>query len=302
MGSSVIGGGFSFTKISVGGVWMWTVKSMNIQGANQSFYVTDIGTPFGRLTDGIEVPIPGDVIQEMSSTLSQFQQQLYPKLALVSGQQTSFNITVTQGDPASTVGAINFMNIGAFGSFMSATAAPTVPWLFGSPPTVTGLDKNDSGQIALIINPASLTASPTPYIGQLNLIDNRVVPTIIPLSVSVTVLPQPAIAAAPLSLQFSYTLISGANSGSQQLVITNSGPSTSILNFTAAKVQNSSPWLTFFPVMAGGLQAGQTAVLTLSLISTFIPQVPGVYTETILVSSVNASNGSVAVSITLTVN
>src|SRR5580704_13419373 len=106
---TVARGGFTFSKYSVGGAWTWEVSADNIQGANQLYYVRDIRTPFGALTDGVDVPIPGDVVTQMAATLVQLQQQMAPQLTLVAGQPTSFNVTITQGDPSSDAGIVNFL-------------------------------------------------------------------------------------------------------------------------------------------------------------------------------------------------
>ncbi len=302
MGSSVAQGGFRFSKISVGGTWFWTVTADNVQGAAQQYFVRDIQTPFGRLTDGIDVPIPGDVVADMAGSVSQFQQQLAPLIVLVSGQPTVLNATVTQGDPASLVGTINFLNAGAFGSFMTASATPTVAWLSASPTTVPGIGQNQNGQFNIILDPTILTASSTPYTGVMNLQDNRSTPTMIPITVNVTVLPQPIITANTSSIGLSWTLMTGANSGSQQLIVTNTGPAPSTLGFTAAKVQNGSPWLTFSPTSSSGITSGNAAVITFSIVPTGVPQIAGVYFETILLSSPNAQNSPVSIQVQLTVS
>ena len=299
--STIASGGFRFSKFSTGGQWYWSIEANNIQGANQLYYLWDIRTPFGALSDGVDVPIPGDVVVEMANSLVQFQQQLSPLLALVSGQVNSFNITITQGDPASSIGAVNFINAGAFGSFMTAYASPAVPWLSASPTTIPGIGQNQKGQFGLILNPAVLTTQTTPYSGTINLQDNRPTPTLIPITVNVTVLPQPIIGISTNSIQLLWTLLTAQNSGSQQLVITNSGPPTSVLNFTVAKVTNCSPWLSFTPIVVTGIQSGGTSIITLSLVPQCIPAAAGIYFETILISSQNASNNPVAIQVQLTV-
>ncbi len=302
MGSEVAGGGYTFKKISVGGTWFWTIRADNVQGSNQLYFLEKILTPFGKLTDGVDVPIPGDVVYEMAHSLAQFQQQLAPLLQLQTGAQTIFNVTVTQNDPMSEIGTVAFFNAGAFGSFMTATATPNVAWLTTSPASVPGLNKNEYGQFVLTINPATLLSADSPYSGVVNLQDNRATPTLIPIVVNVTVLPQPTILATPTNIGFSWTLATGYNSGSAQLTVTNSGPATSILNFTVAKAQNSSPWLAFSPQGGGPLASGVSSIITLSLLPYGIPQVPGTYTDTLVVSAQNATNCSVSILVCLTVS
>ena len=301
MGSTVAGGGFRFSQISVGGTWFWSVTADNITGAGQLYYVRDIETPFGKLTDGVDVPIPGDVVIQMAQSMSQFQQQLAPLIALVSGQSTTITATVTQGDPASQVGAINIINAGAFGSFMTASASPTVPWLSASPTTIQGIGQNQQAQFSFILDPTTLQTAPTPYTGTINLQDNRSPATIIPIQIVVNVLPQPSISVNATNICMQWTLLTGANSGSQQLIITNSGPVGSTLGFIVGKVQNASPWLAFSPTSASGLASGQSASVTFSLVPGGIPQICGEYFETILISSQNAANSPIAVQVSLIV-
>ena len=300
--TTVNSGGFRFSKFSVSGCWYWSVLASNTEGANQQYYIHDIQTPYGRITDGIDTPIPGDVVVEMASSLSQFQQQLSPLLALVSGQQTVYNVTVTQGDPSSSVGSINFLNAGAFGSFMTASASPTAPWLSASPTFIPGIGQNQHGKFDIILNPSILVTQTNPYAGSINLQDNKVPPTLVPITVNVTVLPQPIISVNQTDFQFSWISDNHANSGSVQLLVTNSGPTSSILGFTIAKVTNCSPWLTFSPVMFSDIHGGSSpAIITLSLVSQCVPQSPGTYFETLLIVSPNAQKTHVAVSVTLTV-
>ena len=301
MGASVASGGFRFEQVSVGGTWYWTISADNILSSTQQFYLKDIQTPFGRYTDGVDVPIPGDVVLAMASSLSQFQQQLAPLLALAPGQQTVYNVTATQGDPASQVGTVIVLNSGAFGSFMTATASPSVPWLSASPTVIPGIGQNQNGQFNIILDPTVLQTQSTPFVGVINLQDNRTPPTLIPITFNVTILPQPIIGVNSPCFNFSWTLLTAANSGVQQLVVTNNGPATSVLNFTVAKVQNCNSWLEFSPTYANGLNSGSSATITFTLNSGAIPQLPGEYFETILISSQNASNSPVAVQVTLCV-
>lgn len=301
MASQVAASGFTFDKISVGGTWYWTVRATNIQSSSQLYQVTDIISPFGKL-GAVDVPIPGDIVLEMANCISQLQQQLAPMLALVGTTPVTYAVTVTEGDAASQVAIIPFQNVGAFGSFMTVTSTPDSPWLSANPPTVAGLNKNDQGQTTIILNPATLLATESPYTGHVNLQDNRSPSTVIPITVVVTVLPKPEIGVSPSSVALSFTITGSIPSGAVSLTITNTGPAGSSLSFTVAKVNNLSPWLAFVPASGGPLASGDSAIVTCSVVTSGVPLVPGTYTETLLVSSPNSSNGPVSVPVTLTVN
>jgi hypothetical protein len=301
MGSHVAAGGFTFDKISVGGTWMWTVRATNVMNSGQTYQVTDIMSPFGKLA-AVDVPIPGDVVLEMASNIRDLQQQLAPLLALVGPTPTTYSVTVTEGDAPSQVAVIPFQNSGAFGSFLTVVATPDSPWLSATPSTVAGLNKNDQGSVSVRVSPSILLASGSPYSGRVNLQDNRSPPTVIPVTVNVTVLPRPSISVSPGSVSLSYTLTGPVPGSAVPLSVTNSGPAGSSLSFSVAKVNNISPWLAFVPASGGPLASGDSAIVTFSTVSAGVPSVPGVYSEVVLVSSPNSSNGSVPVTVTLTVN
>lgn len=291
-------GGFTFTTYSVGGKWSWMVQSNNIQNASQIFQVTDITSPFGKLGD-VHLPIPGDVVISMAESLSQYQQQLTPFLSLVSPAISVFSATVTEGDPITFITNVLIQNSGAFGSYMTATSTPNSPWLISSPSTIAGIGKNNQGTFAISSNPGLLLATGSPFTGYINLSDGINSP--IPITINLTVLPRPVFSVAPLSISFNYSLSLLSHNSPQVLTVTNSGPATSLLNFTVAKVQNNSPWLSFTPLVAGPVMSAASVNITFSLNTISIPLSVGVYQETIKLNSLNAANNPISVVVTLTV-
>jgi len=300
MASSISSGGFTFDLDSIGGKWYWTVQADNIHGVNQLYKVINIMSPFGRLYD-VETPIPGDVVSAMAETLQQVQDQLAPLLFIVSPSNPNFNLTVTEGEAGSIVGTIVFQNSGAFGSFLTATATSSVPWLQANPTTVVGLNKNEQGQFTININPALLLATGSPYSGTITLQDNRQVPTVTVFNFGVIVLPKPVIATDTTTVGLTYSINLAASGGSQQVQVSNAGLSGSILNASVAKVQNTSPWLQFVPISVGPLASLASTPVTFSVINAAVPMTPGTYTETVLVYSAMASNISVTLVVSLVV-
>lgn len=298
MATNVRGGGFKFDVCSTGGRWEWDVTASNVQNGGQFYQVENIRSPFGALAN-TDLPIPGEVITAMAESLASLQQQLQPRVSLTG--PSGFNITVTEGDAVVGVGAIQFANVGAFGSFMTVSASPNSPWLSVDPPSVAGIDKNGSGQISVRADPRILLATASPYLGYVNVQDNASPPTLIPVPVNVTVLPRPAIGVSTNAVALAFYLSSGVPSGTASLVVTNTGPTSSSLSFTVAKVQNQSPWLSLAPASGSSLPSGGTVSMTLSLVSDSVPRLPGVYTEILRVASPNASNSPVEVTVTLTV-
>ena len=301
MTTNLSNGGFTFSINSVGGVWSWAVQANNIQGSNQLYQVADIQTPFGAFVNA-SIPLPGDVVLAMSDTLQQFQSQLSPHISLLSPGTTTFSQTVTEGDASFIVATVPFQNSGAFGSFLTATATPDSPWLQANPPVIAGLNKNDQGQFSVKLIPAALLAISSPYTGHVNLQDNAASPTTVPLTFTITVLPRPAIATDVTAVSLSYALGTGTPSGAQSVNVSNSGPAGSLLNAVLAKVQNRSPWLAFVPATVGPLVHLASSTVTFSVVPGGVPAIPGTYTETILISSTNASNSPVTVVVTLVVS
>jgi len=301
MASNISAGGFTFDLNSVGGKWYWTVQADNVHGSNQLYRVIDIMSPFGRFSD-VELPLPGDIVLAMADTLQQVQQQLAPLLSIISPSNLNISITVTEGDASSSIATIVFQNSGAFGSFLTAIATPDVPWLQSDPSIVSGLNKNEQGQFSIKIVPSTLLSTGSPYTGHITLQDNRQPATVIVYNFNATVLPKPAILTDITQVNLTYSIGFATSGGSQQVQISNSGPAGSILNATLAKVQNRSPWLQFVPTAVGPLASLAISPVTFSVINSGVPLSPGVYTETVLVSSPNASNGPITLICSLTVS
>jgi hypothetical protein len=297
----VAGGCYGFNIGSVGGTWSWTVQVDNTQGLGQLFKVQDINTPYGSLYTAM-IPIPGDVILAMADSLSDVQGQLAPQLALTQGSVSSFNIVITEGDSNVNIGSVGVQNVGSFGSFMVATATPTVSFIQTTPSYIGDLGKNDTGNFDFTLLTGTLLNASSPYMGTVNLQDNRNVPTTVPISFTITVNPRPVISAVPLSLAFTHSLSLGTSSGAQQVEIENVGPASSVLNFTLARVNNNSPWIDFIPTSGGPLNSGDSTLITFSVVKANVPLSPGVYQDTIRVSSPNAANSPVDITVALTVS
>jgi hypothetical protein len=237
----------------------------------------------------------------MADTLQQVMQQLAPMLSLISPSNPNINITVTEGDPSSVIALAVFQNIGAFGSFLTATSTPSAPWLQTDPTVVAGLNKNDQGQMSIFVLPATLLSTASPYAGTIVLQDNRQPATVITLFVNAVVLPKPAITTDITQVTLTYNLTTLTSGGSQQVQVSNSGPIGSILNATLAKVQNNSPWLQFVPTSVGPLASAAATPVTFSVVNAGAPTNPGTYIENILISAPNASNNPQTIAVSLVV-
>lgn len=289
MGTNVSGSSASFSRSSVGGTWSWTVRSNNVYGGSQLYQVDEIMTPWGRLSDA-ESPIPADVVEAMATSIADLRGQLAPLLSLVQGV-SSFNVTVTEGDAASDAASVLIQNSGAFGSFMTATGTPSVPWLSVDPSAVSGVPRGGQNTFNVRVLPSTLLANLSPYSGVVNLQDNRIPSTVVPLSFVVTVLPKPAITLSVVDVTFSFSLMTMTSSSTAGTVtVANAGPPNSLLSFTVGKVNNCSPWLVVSPTSGGPLSTGGSTDVSLTLVPANVPGIPGTYTEVIQISSTTASN------------
>ena len=299
MSATVKGGGYNFQTSSVGGTWCWTVRANNTQGLGQLYDVANILTPYGPL-ENVQIPIPGDVVVSMYESLLDIKGQLAPLLSLVQPATTLYTVTITEGDPDQEVGTVDFQNVGAFGSFMTVTATPGASWLEASPEVTQDLGKNQTGSVNIALLTSTFLQSGSPYSAVVNLQDNRDPPTVIPITVTVVVLPRPVILASPTSVDLTYIIATSTPGPSQTVTVQNSGPSGSVLNWTAAAV-NGSAWISLAPSSGGPLASGESDDVIISVVPSQAPSVPGTYTETVRISSGNASNSPVDVSVSLIV-
>jgi len=215
--------------------------------------------------------------------------------------QRARNVIITEGDPDEEVGSVTVQNSGAFGSFMGVTATPSAPWLTVSPSSAQGVGRGETVTFDLSISTATLLASGSPYAGVVNLQDYRSSPTVIPITVTVTVLPRPVITTSPSQIDLTYVLSTSTAGPPKVMALSNSGPTGSQLDYTIAKLNNNSPWLSISPLSGGPLAAGDSEQITFSVVSSQAPAVPGTYQETVRISSPNASNSPVDVVVQLVV-
>ena len=297
--TTVSGSAFEFSLESTGGLWRWKVVSQNISGAGVSYEVSYIDTPWGPLYQ-TAIPVPADVIQAMAQGIVEMQQQLSPLLALLSPSQVSFVVVITEGDPNLVVADVPFFNAGAFGSSLTATAAPSAPWLRADPGQVAGLGKNDQGEFTITLLTGSLAANASPYLAVVNLQDNRVPSTLISLAFSVSVLPRPAIAVDQTDLSFTWYQSTSSGDGPFTVHVSNAGPPSSSMDWIAALL-NASRWLSFTPASGGPLASSASQAVFLSLNPSCIPPTPGTYVDKLRFSSPSASNGYVDVQVSLNI-
>jgi hypothetical protein len=237
----------------------------------------------------------------MSDSIIQMEQQVAAGITVSSPSPPSFVLTISEGDSVTDVGVIVFSNSGAFGSFLNASATSNVSWLTVTPTQILGIGKGQTGQFSVTVDPSQLTAVDSPWLGTITIQDDNNPNTIVTIPITVTVLPAPEIDVTPASVTLSFNLMTQMASGASILTVSNIGPVTSKLDFTIAKVNNTSNWLDVNPVIGGPLETGESVAVTLSVVTSGVPQLAGNYTDTLRISSTNATNSPVDVPVTLCV-
>jgi hypothetical protein len=227
-------------------------------------------------------------------------QQVQSSIYLVSPSPALFVLTVTEGSSPEDVGDVIIMNNGAFGSFLTANAVPGAAWLSTTPTQAVGISQNLTATFGVRVDPSQLYASESPYSGSITISDQSNSNMLSTVSVVVTVLPKPVISVLPLTVTFSIA-VGSSSSGISILTVSNVGPVTSTMTFTVAKVNNTSAWLSIDPISGGPLIGGESTTVSLSIVAGAVPQIVGVYNDTIRIQSPTASNQYIDIPITLNV-
>lgn len=295
--ANTIGGGFFFSVESVGGTWTWSVQTNNRAGANQKFTVGNINTPFGELGK-VSIPIPDDVIDGFTSSLDQVRNQLKPTLYLNS--PSVINLTVDEGDSRVNIPDISFSNVGAIGSFMDTFISTDSYWLVPNRTSVIGVPKNGSASVSGLVYSDTLFAVGSPYTGHISLSytgsDDETLVTY-----NIAVRPKPIIQLDIYSVGFSYDLYYSTGSGAIGVNVTNAGPLGSLLSLSVVKSINKSPWLVITGADMIDIESGNISSVMLSLDTSKITRVPGLYQEVLVFKPENPSVDQVVIPVNLTV-
>lgn len=279
---------YQFSVQTPRGTWRWTTR-MDVSGSIPAFQVKDIITPFGVLRDTI--PLPGDVVQAMSDSISQIQSNFPPKILI--GPPASLDFTVDEGRGFGMPQAVVLTNDGVYGSLLGATLSTSAAYLTVTPGIVGNLASNEAGSFSVAIDSTSLLATNSPYNEQVTAQDPNATNTPQVLPVTINVRPKAVIDISPIQLSFSVTRpITGPFPAipSQQFTITNTGLVASLLSYQIQRLTNlSSDWLVSFAPVAEELAGGDSQVVTVAVapIEGFLT---GTYQETLRVSGYSTNS------------
>jgi hypothetical protein len=277
------------------GRWRWTTR-VDVSQSVVTTQIRDIISPYGILRDSI--PIPGEVAQAMADSITEVQQAYTPSILLGT---TSLNFVLDEGRGVSEAQPVLVTNNGILGSLLSATVTSSSPYVFPLPANVVGLVANASGTFDVSADSTNLLALGSPYSAVLTVQSGEAPNSPQAIAITVTVRPKATISPSPTSLTFT---VAAPLSGpfppvpSQQISLSNSGLSQSVLNYQIKKLVGV-PWLVSFAPVYGSINGGSMQPITVVVAPT-PGMFPGTYTETLRITGYS-SNMSVDVPVTLNI-
>lgn len=287
---------YQFKIQTLRGFWKWTTR-VDVSGSFPAYFVRDVISPYGILRDSI--PIPGDVIQAMASSITELMSAFPPGILV---DPTSLVFTVDEGRGFSEGQIVQVTNSGVYGSILSAKITSSAAYMRVTPGEVGGLASNEAGVFEVTVDSSGLVYTASPYAETLVLQDPAATNTPVILPVTIVVRPKAVIAVAPSSLNFTATKpFSGPFPPipAASFVITNDGAAGSVLDYTIQRLIGNSCWLVSFVPPTGQLVSGasQTIMVVVQPNENYLP---GTYTETLRVSGYS-TNYHVDVVVTLTI-
>lgn len=287
---------YEFQEDTPGGRWRWTTV-MDVSGSSVSFRVTRIVTPYGVLRDS--VPFPGSVVEAMAESISLLRTQFPPTIFV--GPPSSLAFDVDEGRGFSSAQEVVLSNSGTFGSLLNAVLVASAGYVSVTPAQVGSLSANESGSFEVAVDSTDLVAASSPYSATVTVQDAGATNTPRTLPITINVRPKATIDVAPDLLTFAAVKpLTGPFPvvPFQTFVITNSGPSGSVLEWQLQRVECAS-WLASFGPVSGSLAAGESATITV-VVAPPSSMLQGTYTETLRVSGFS-SNQFVDVTLQLTI-
>lgn len=278
------------------GAWRWTTR-VDVSQAVVTTQIRDVFSPYGLLRDS--VPIPGEVVRAMADSIEEVQSAYTPSILL---GETSLTFVVDEGRGVSAATPVQVTNNGILGSLLSTTITSSAPYCFPLPANVGGLVAHASGTFDVSVDSTNLLAIGSPYAVVLSVQSNEATnsPQVIP--VTLIVRPKATISPSPVSMQFN---VAAPSSGpfppipSQQLSLSNSGLSASVLDYQIRKLIGV-PWLVSFSPVYGSINGGGMQPIAVVVAPTSDMGV-GVYTETLRITGYS-SNMTVDVLVTLNIS
>ena len=288
---------YQFRYQTLQGFWAWTTR-MDVSQAAPVYQIRNITSPFGLLRDS--VPIPGDVVQAMATSITELSQAFAPTILL---SPTTLTFTLDEGRGFGDAQTVTVTNSGIYGSLLDVSLTSSAAYLTVAPASVGNLAANEAGSFDVQATSVDLVAANSPYAATILLQDVTATNSPQTLPVVVVVRPKAIIQLSTIALNFIVVKpISGAFPPIpvQTFTITNGGPTGSVLEFLVQKLCGASDWLVSFAPTTGTLAALGTQAVSV-LVQPPANTLIGTYQETLRVSGYS-ENMYADVVVTLTVS
>lgn len=280
------------------GTWRWTTR-VDVSQASATASIRDIISPHGILRDSI--PIPGEVVQEMSDSIQQVQASYTPSILLTGLNGTSgLDFVVDEGRGISPAKTVQITNNGILGSLLAATVTSSAPYVHPMPANVSGLVSNATGSFDVSVDSRNLLAIGS-YQAELSVQSGSATNSPVSIPINITVRPKATISLSSNTVTFNavrpltgdFTPIP-----SQAFNLVNSGPPSSVLDYQIRKLKGV-PWLVSVNPFYGSLNGNTQQAITL-VVAPAAGMGVGVYTETLRITGYS-SNSVLDVAVTLNV-
>lgn len=261
------------------GYWRWKTR-MDVSQSMPTFSIRDVVSPFGLLRD--EVPIPGPVVQAMAQSITELQAAFAP---LIMVAPATLTFTVDQGRGFSDPQTVTITNNGVYGSLLSPTLTTSAAYVTAMPATLGGLAFNESALSQVSVDSTNLLAANSPYAASVVVQDPNATNSPQTVSLAIVVRPLAHIQVNTNTLTFYVTRpLVGPYPPipAQQVLLTNSGPAGSLLDWQAVKLLGVAWLASYNPVsdtLAGGASENITVVVVPDMNMT-----QGTYTETLRIT------------------
>lgn len=270
------------------GLWRWTTR-VDTSLSTPAYLIRDIMSPFGLMRD--MVPIPGEVIEAMASSINDIRTNFQPTILLSPSGLLTF--LYDEGRGFSPAQEVQVTNNGPYGSILGVSVTSSAPYLRVSPALVGNLQSNEAGKFDVSVDTTGLIAASSPYSATLMVQGTNATNTPQLITVTINVRPLAMISASPTVLQF---FVTGPGNGGpfppipvQQFIVQNLGAAGSLLDFQISRLTGCSPWLISYTPATGVLASSAIQPVSV-VVQPAAGTLQGTYEETLRVSGFSSNS------------
>jgi len=280
---------FTFESETTAGEYTFIVR-VDWSPTVPTYSVVDVTDPFGERV----ASYPDQVATDIQTAITELKTHYDPTFDL---DLATLTFQAVYEGPSPDAQIVTVGNVGAFGSLLSWDATSDVDWAQTLPTSDGGEKKNAETEVSVYVSTSELPVGDS--VATISFTDAAATNTPQTVVATVTILPQAEIDTDRATMSFTGT-VGGADPADQTLVVENTGPVDSLLNFTAGVIEVAATWLSVVPSSGGPLASAATENLTVAVDLTGL--VAGTYTGTIRIIDETASNSPQTVVVTLVVS